>query len=115
MPTQNTERLGRSTQQQEQISSATNWDIKANIALKDLDSLLIAALCVIRMEEDYTDTSEEDKRQALETLMEYGRGAVSDAQEGHKELWNITAKYLFKGKSEDPKPVAETEQTDQPA
>jgi hypothetical protein len=55
------------------------------------------------MEEDYTDTSEEDKRQALETLMEYGRGTVSDAQEGHKELWNITAKYLFKGKAEDPK------------
>jgi len=59
-------------------------NIKAAPALHDLDSLLIAALCVIRMKEDYTDTSEEDKEQALETLLEYGRGTVDDAKEGHE-------------------------------
>ena len=103
----------RTKAHQERIGSAVSLNIKAATALRDIESLFIAALCVLRMQEEYFDTSEDDKRQALETLMEYGRGAVSDATEGHEGVWHMTSGYIFGKQPEDPE--AETEQPDQTA
>jgi hypothetical protein len=57
---------------------------------------------VVRRQEDYNDMNEADKTQAPETLMEYGRGSVSDANEGIKGLWRVTAGYLYREKQEAP-------------
>ena len=65
------------------------------------------------MQAEYADTSEEDKKQALGTLLEQSRVAVSDAKEGHERVWRITAGYIFGNTREAPK--AETEQPDPPA
>ena len=86
-------------------------NIKAATALRDIESLFTAALCVMRMKEDYTDTSEEDKKQALETLLEYGRGVVSDAKEGHEGVWHITAGYIFGKQPEAPKAETASKKT----
>jgi hypothetical protein len=96
----------------EKRTEAVNLNVKTGIALHDLDGLLVAALCVLRLTDDYSDVDKEDKEQALETLLEYGRGAVSDATEGHEEVWKILAEYIFETK-EDTTPA--TEQADQPA
>jgi hypothetical protein len=90
-----------------------NCNIKASVALQDIDSLFIAALCVLRSEEGDPDTIDKDRKQALETLLEYGRGAVSDAKAGHEGVWSVTAEYLFGRKSTAPE--AETAQPEQPA
>jgi hypothetical protein len=54
-----------------------------------------ASLRLVRMEEKYSDMSEDDKKEALESLLEYGRGAVADAEEGLEGEWRVTAGYLY--------------------
>jgi hypothetical protein len=75
-----------------------NFNIKTDRALRDLDGLLTATLCVIRMEDQYGDTNEEDKKEALETLLEYGRGVVNDATEGPEGVWRYEREAYNKGR-----------------
>lgn len=82
-------------------------------ALQDIDGLFIAALCVVRLRAEHADASEEEKKRALETLLAYGRGAVSDAKEGHEGVWRVTARYLFGHPHAAPDTGAETEHPDQ--
>lgn len=112
MPTQpDTEQSPQSaTEPGEGKSSPLDYCNRAEIALRDMDSLFIAALCVVRMEGKYSDMSDDDKKQALETLMEYGRGAVDDAKRGLEELWHVTAGYLYGKKREALNSVSSTEQ-----
>jgi hypothetical protein len=85
----------RTTEHQALINSTVGSGNKTEIALDALDSFLLAALCLVRTEEKYADTDEDDKRQALETLLEYARGAVDDGQDGLEKIWHVTAGYLF--------------------
>lgn len=78
-----------------QTSDACRFQSQTEIALDDLDSLLIAALCVLNVEEGAVDMNDSDKMRTLETLMQYGRGAVENAKEGLEEVWKVTAGYLF--------------------
>ena len=64
------------------------------------------------LNEDYADTSEEDKKQALETLLEQSRAAVSEVKEGYEGVWHITAGFIYATKSDDPPPAIETEQAE---
>jgi hypothetical protein len=57
---------------------------------------------VVRRQEGYNDMNEADKIQAPETLVEYSRGSVSDANEGIKGLWHVTTGYLYREKQEAP-------------
>jgi hypothetical protein len=93
-------------------SDALDLNIKTGVALSDLRGLLVAALCVIRFDEDYTDTDEDDKKHAVETLVEFSRGTLEEATEGYEEVWKITAGYIFETKEV---PEAESEQSEQPA
>jgi hypothetical protein len=105
-----TEQPTKSAPEHEERNDALNCNIKAGIALHDIDSLFIAALCVLRQKDEYSDMDEEDKSNALETLMEYGRGAVGDAKEGHQGVWRVTARHLYGQRCKAPKKVAETDQ-----
>lgn len=105
-----TEQPPQSETEQGKRKDAMNFNVKANRALRDLDGLLLAALCVIRMEEAYTDTSDEDKKQGLETLLEHARGALADADEGLEGVWRITAGYIWGSKRDAPDTVSDTVQ-----
>jgi len=105
----------QSSTDHEERNEALKFNIKAGTALHDIDSLFIAALCVLRQRDKYSDMSEEDKTNALETLMEYGRGAVADANEGHEGVWRVTTGHLFGRSCKAPKKVAETEPPEQAA
>jgi hypothetical protein len=94
--------------EQEKRKDALDFNAKANVALTDLHGLLVAALCVSRFDEDYTDTDEDDKRQALEPLLEYARGVVEDAKEGHEGVWRVTAEFILATESTAPPAAAET-------
>jgi hypothetical protein len=96
----------------EKRTEAVNLNVKTETALSDLNGLLVAALCVVRFDEQYADMEEEDKKHAVETLLEFSRGVLDDAKEGHEAVWRILAAYIFATK-EDTTPA--TEQSDQPA
>ena len=95
----------------EKRTEAVNLNIKTGVALSDLRGLLVAALCVIRFDEDYTDTDEEDKKHAVETLLEFSRGVLDDATEEHEEVWKLLAHCVF-ATQEYTAPVTETEQAE---
>jgi hypothetical protein len=92
----------------EKRTEAVNLNVKTETALSDLNGRLVAALCVVRFDEQYADMEEEDKKHAVETLLEFCRGVLDDAKEGHEGVWRITAEYIFATKSEQPE--AESEQ-----
>jgi hypothetical protein len=112
MPTQPHDELPplRTPAHSKQISDACSFHSQTARALDDLDSLLIAALCVLNVEEGAVDMNDDEKRQTLETLMQYGRGAVDNGKEGFEEVWKVTADYLFGYRRNV---VAETEEATQ--
>jgi hypothetical protein len=85
----------RTLEHSQQISTAVGAHTQAANALDDLDSLFVAALCVLRVEEGYRDLDEKDKIKTLETLMEYGRGTVEQGKKGLEEVWKVTSGYRF--------------------
>jgi hypothetical protein len=99
----------RSKEHQKLIGSAVAFNNKAEIALRDLDSLLIAALTLICVEEGRIDADFEDRKGALETLLEYARCAVDDGKDGLEKLWDVTAGYLF---GEQPESAATSSDTE---
>jgi hypothetical protein len=49
----------------------------------------------LREEGRCRDMNDQDKKHALQTLMDYGRGALDQAQEGREEGWHFAAKHFF--------------------
>ena len=94
-----------SEEHHERVTAASDSHTTTCLALQDMKGLLVAALCVVRMREEDFDTGKDGKRQALEALLEHGRGAVESAQEGLEGVWNITAKYLYGQQGEAPIPA----------
>jgi hypothetical protein len=96
----------------EKRTEVVNLNVKTGVALSDLNGLLTAALCVVRFDEDYTDMDEEDKKRAVETLLEFSRSVLDDATEGHEEVWKFLSHFVH-ATTEDTAPA--TEQAEQPA
>jgi hypothetical protein len=81
-----------------------------DIALRDIDSLLISALGLLAVEEGRIDAEYHDRKEALETLLEYGRGAVDDGQKGLAGVWHVTSEYLFSEQADSTTNAATTEE-----
>lgn len=68
---------------------------EAERALMGLEHLHIAALCLTRFRENYSDIEDGDIVNALETLIEYSRSCVEDIREGYNEVYKYAAHEYF--------------------
>jgi hypothetical protein len=84
-----TEQPSLSTPEHKEGEDASHYNMKTEIALGELDSFLIAALCVVR-EEESADMDKNDKADTLEVLIRHARSALFDAHDGHIGVWKAS-------------------------